>query len=557
MLTCAFTDKAFPASPFARIMDAKSRHQETGVTPKERKERMKIVSVCACTVGIAHTYMAKDAIEKEAKKRGWECKVEAQGGYGTEDELEDDEIAAADAVLLAIAVGITGDDRFDEKRAEGKVITMDPSDVLHDVTAVFNQVAEMCGEPVVETAQEAAAQEAVVEAAIKSAGPEAGPAVAQAVQEVTSPGEAAAAAIAEEPKKAKGLFDNFAKDLVKAFNTGVSYFIPIVVIGGVFLAFSLASGQAGDSGMEVTNPIMQSLNTIGMAGISMMIPVLAAYIAYSLAGKPALAPGFVLGYLANNPVTTPILNEAGEAVSVSTGFLGAMLMGVAAGYFINWMKTWKVNDTIRTIMPILIMPLFSTLCLGMLYIYVLAYPIGMFMNWLTALLASLSGGSAIILGIAIGIMTAIDMGGPINKTASTFTMAMMTAGVYGPNGAFRVAVAIPPLACGLATILARNKFDKADQQMGLSAIFMGLIGITEGAIPFAVKDFAHTAPALCIGSAVGAALAMAQGVECFVPHGGMIVALATNNVALYTLDMAIGTAVATAILIAMKPKLEQ
>ena len=154
MLTCAFTDNAFPVLLFACIMDAKSRHQETGVIPKERKERMKIVSVCACTVGIAHTYMAKDAIEKEAKKRGWECKVEAQGGYGTEDELEDDEIAAADAVLLAIAVGITGDDRFDEKRAEGKVITMDPSDVLHDVTAVFNQVAEMCGEPVVETAHQ-------------------------------------------------------------------------------------------------------------------------------------------------------------------------------------------------------------------------------------------------------------------------------------------------------------------------------------------------------------------------------------------------------------------
>ena len=510
---------------------------------------MRIVSVCACTVGIAHTYMAKEAIEQEAKKRGWEYKVEAQGGYGTEDELDEAEIAAADVVLLATAVGITGDERFDDKRAEGKVISTDPSEVLHDVSAVFNQIAELCGEPVVETPNEAAAKENVAETTIKSAGAEAAPAVAAAIAEEAADKDAPAKTA---PAK-KSLFANFGKDLVKAFNTGVSYFIPVVVIGGVFLAFSLATGQAGDTGMEVTNPFMQNLSTIGMAGISMMIPVLAGYIAYSIAGKPALAPGFVLGYLANNPVTTPILNEAGEAVSVSTGFLGAMLLGVAAGYFINWMKSWKVNDTVRTIMPVLIMPLFSTLCLGMFYIYVLAFPIGMFMNWLTELLANLSGGSAAVLGIVIGIMTAIDMGGPINKTASTFTMAMMTTGVYGPNGAFRVAVAIPPLACGLATLIARKKFDEADRQMGISAIFMGLIGITEGAIPFAVKDFAHTAPAICIGSAVGAALAMIQGVECFVPHGGMIVALATNNVLLYTLDMAIGTIVAAALLIALKP----
>ncbi len=508
---------------------------------------MKIVSVCACTVGIAHTFMAKKAIEEDAAKRGWEYKVEAQGGYGTEDELTDEDIASADAVLLAVAVGITGEERFDEMRAAGRVITMDPSEVLKDASSALNKVAALCGEPIVETLSEAAEVEAAAEEhAIADAAPK--PAAAVAPKPVV----ADAADSGEKPR----LFANFGKDLVKAFNTGVSYFIPVVVIGGVFLAFALASGQAGESGMEVTNPIMQSLNTIGMAGISMMIPVLAAYIAYSIGGKPALAPGFVLGYLANNAVTTPILNAAGEATSVSTGFLGAMLLGVCAGYFVNWMKTWKVNDTIRTIMPILIIPLLSTLVLGMIYIYVLAYPIGMFMNWLTDLLSGLSGGSAIVLGLVIGVMTAIDMGGPINKTASTFTMAMMTAGVYGPNGAFRVAVAIPPLACGLAALVARNKFDAADRQMGISAVFMGLIGITEGAIPFAVKDFPRIAPGICIGSAVGAALAMIQNIECYGPHGGMIVALATNNIALYALDMLIGTLVAAAIIIAMKPKME-
>lgn len=350
-------------------------------------------------------------------------------------------------------------------------------------------------------------------------------------------------------KPKKSIFSNFGKDLLKAFNTGVSYFIPVVVIGGVFLAFSLASGTAGKNGMEVTNPFMQNLNLIGMAGINMMIPVLAAYIAYSLAGKPGLAPGFVLGYLVNNPVAV------GDT-KVSTGFLGAMIMAVVVGYFVKWMKTWKTNDTIRTIMPILIIPIFTSLVLGLFYIYVLAYPLSVVMNWLTDVLGSLQGGSAIVLGLVIGVMTAFDMGGPVNKTASTFTMALMTAGVYGPNGMFRVAVAIPPIACGLASFVAKNKFDDADRQMGISAIFMGCIGITEGAIPFAVKDFGHIIPGICVGSAVGAALAAAQGIECFVPHGGFIVAMATNNIPLFCLDIIIGSVVAAAIIVAMKPKLE-
>ena len=345
------------------------------------------------------------------------------------------------------------------------------------------------------------------------------------------------------------MFKNIGKDLLKAFNTGVSYFIPVVVIGGVFLAFSLASGQAGASGMEITDPFMANLNLIGMAGIKMMIPVLAAYIAYSLGGKPALAPGFVLGYLCNNAVTV------GDT-AVSTGFLGAMILGVAAGYFVKWMKTWKVNSTVRTIMPILIIPILSSLVLGLFYIYVLAYPIAMFMNWLTSMLQNLQGGSAVILGVVIGLMTAFDMGGPVNKTASTFTMALMasTPAVYGPNGAFRVAVAIPPLACGIASLIARNKFDEADRQLGVTAIFMGLIGITEGAIPFAVKDLKHVLPSIMTGCAVGAGLAMFQGVECYVHHGGMIVVAATNLPLLYTLDMAIGTVVAVVLLCILKPK---
>lgn len=488
---------------------------------------MKIVGVSACTVGIAHTYMAKKAIEDECAKRGWECKVEAQGGMGIEDELTQEDVDSADLVIETIDVGIEGEDRFEAKAAEGRLYKVGTADAISDAAKVIDDALAAAGIDASATAAKAEA------APVEDAKPVA----------TAAPG-------GPKPAEKKSIFAEPGKTLLNAFNTGVSYFIPIVVIGGVFLAFSLASGTAGASGMEVTNPFMVSLNTIGMAGISMMIPVLAAYIAYSMAGKPALAPGFVLGYLVNNVVTTP------SGASVSTGFLGAMIMAVICGYFVRWMKTWKVNDTINTIMPILIIPILTSLVLGMAYIYILATPLGFVMDWLTAALGSLQGGSAVVLGLVIGVMTAFDMGGPINKTASTFTMALMASSIYGPNGMFRVAVAVPPLACGIASLVARNKFDDADRQMGISAIFMGCIGITEGAIPFAVKDLAHTLPGICIGSAVGAGLAAFQGIDCYVPHGGFIVALATSNVGLFCLDIVIGALVGAAILVVMKPKLD-
>lgn len=490
---------------------------------------MKIVGVAACTVGIAHTYMAQKAVQDECAKRGIECKVEAQGGLGIENELSQEDVDSADLVIETVDVGVENEDRFEAKIAEGKFLKVGTSEAISNPVELIDRAVEIIKQT-----------GGAVDTAVKAP-------AAKAAAEASSP-KASAAPQAPAPASKQSIFAEPGKTLLNAFNTGVSYFIPIVVIGGVFLAFSLATGTAGEAGMTVTNPIMQSLNTIGMAGISMMIPVLAAYIAYSMAGKPALAPGFVLGYLVNNPVTV------GET-SVSTGFLGAMIMAVFCGYFVRWMKTWKVNNTIQTIMPVLIIPILTALVLGMAYIYILATPLAGVMNWLTEALGGLQGGSAVVLGLVIGIMTAFDMGGPINKTASTFTMALMASSIYGPNGMFRVAVAVPPLACGIASLIARNKFDDADRQMGVSAIFMGCIGITEGAIPFAVKDLVHTLPGICIGSAVGAGLAAFQAIDCYVPHGGFIVALATSNPLLFCLDIVIGAVVAALILVAMKPKL--
>ena len=212
---------------------------------------MKIVGVAACTVGIAHTYMAQKAIQDECAARGIECKVEAQGGLGIENELTQEDVDSSDLVLESVDVGVENEDRFEQKMAEGKFLKVGTSDVIADPVKIIDRAVEI----------------------------------------IKATGGAVDAPKAPTPASKQSIFADPGKTLLNAFNTGVSYFIPIVVIGGVFLAFSLASGTAGANGMEVTNPLMVSLNTIGMAGISMMIPVLAAYISYSMAGKPALAPG--------------------------------------------------------------------------------------------------------------------------------------------------------------------------------------------------------------------------------------------------------------------------
>lgn len=338
------------------------------------------------------------------------------------------------------------------------------------------------------------------------------------------------------------------KELQKAFNTGVSYMLPTVVVGGVFIALALSTGKAGDGGMEVTNQFMKNLLDLGVAGFSMMIPILSGYIAYSIAGKPGLAPGMILGYVANNPI--------GEG-QVKTGFLGAMLLGVAAGYFVKWCKTWKVNQTIRTIMPILIVPVLTTFLLGMIYIYVISAPIGATMKWLVDTLGELQGSSAILLGLIIGAMTAVDMGGPINKTATAFTLALMAEGIYAPNGAHRIAVAIPPLAMAISTLIDRKKYNQEDRDLGMSALFMGLIGITEGAIPFAVKDMKRVLPAIIVGSAVCGALGMINNVEALVPHGGLIILPVVNGKLWYVIAMFVGTLVSVVMLHFTKPNLDE
>jgi fructose PTS system EIIBC or EIIC component len=324
--------------------------------------------------------------------------------------------------------------------------------------------------------------------------------------------------------------------------------MPSVIVGGIFLAIALSSGTPTDEGMVVTNPFLQNLNTIGVAGFAMMIPILAGYIAYSIAGKPGLIPGMILGHIANTP-----LGDEG----VSTGFLGAMIVGIMAGYLAKYVKTWKVGPTIRTIMPILIIPIITTFIVGMVYIYILAQPLSGFVTSLVDFLSSLQGGNALLLGLVIGAFTAIDMGGPINKTVTAFTLALMAEGIFEPNGAHRIAVAIPPLGLAISTFISRRKYTKAERGMGVSAGFMGLIGITEGAIPFAVNDLKRVIPAIMIGSAVGGGIGMLQNVGTYIPHGGLIVIGAVDGKLWFFLAMLIGSLVTALILHFTKPDLPE
>ncbi|WP_313681671.1 PTS fructose transporter subunit IIC [Pantoea sp.] len=339
-------------------------------------------------------------------------------------------------------------------------------------------------------------------------------------------------------------------DLVKAFSTGVSYMMPVVVVGGICLALSLVGGEpTPGKGIVVTNPFLLNLGAIGSAGLGMMIPVLAAYIAYSIAGKPGLTPGLVTGFMAATPL--------GEA-HVVTGFLGAMLLGILSGYVAKWVKSWKVGKVLMPVMPILIIPIVTSCLVGMLYLYVLIGPIGMAMKWLVAMLSNMQGGSGLVLGLILGAMAAFDMGGPVNKTATAFTLALMAEGIYGPNGAYRIACAIPPLGIALSTLISRRKWAEDERRMGTSAAFMGLIGITEGAIPFAVKNLKTVLPSIIIGSAVGAGLAMIHGVESMVPHGGLIAIAGVNKGAMwYVIDMAIGVIVTAVCLHILRPNISE
>ena len=321
---------------------------------------------------------------------------------------------------------------------------------------------------------------------------------------------------------------------------GVSYMIPIVVIGGVYIAFAIAmSGVQAGTGPQVTNIWLKGMMDIGGAAFGLMVPVLAGFIAFAIADRPGLAPGLVGGAL---------------AVSTKAGFLGGIIAGLIAGYVARWIKKWPVHPNLRPIMPIFVIPLLTALITGGLMLFVIGQPIAGLMGSMTAGLKAMGGGNAVLLGALTGAMIAFDMGGPVNKVAFMFGAAMIGEGVYSVMGPIAAAICIPPWGLGLATLLFPGKFDEIEREAGIGALIMGSIGITEGAIPFAAADPIRVIPSIMIGSAVGGAIAAFFGCTDHAPHGGLIVLPVVDHRIWYIVAIIVGSLISAALIGMVKPK---
>lgn len=328
--------------------------------------------------------------------------------------------------------------------------------------------------------------------------------------------------------------------LYKHLMNGVSNMLPLVVCGGVLIALSIAlSGIKAGAGADVTNPFLKAMLDLGATAFGLMIPVLSGYIAMSIADRPGLAPGLVGGALAN---------------SAGAGFLGGMVAGFAAGYIAKWVKNWNVPEGLKPIMPIFIIPLVSTGLVGVLMFFI-SSPISGFMNSLTNVLKGMKTGS-VLLALILGLMISFDMGGPINKVAFLFGSAMITQGVPEVMGPIAVAICIPPIGMGIATMIGAKNFEITEREAGKAAFAMGLIGITEGAIPFAAADPLRVIPSIMTGSAIGAVIAAIGKVTDHAPHGGPIVLPVVDNKLIFILAIIVGSMI-TAIMVNILKKMKK
>lgn len=317
------------------------------------------------------------------------------------------------------------------------------------------------------------------------------------------------------------------KKLRQHLLTGVSYTIPFIAAGGILIALSLAFAPMGAKGpdMDAIQPVwlqdvLKLTLQIGVTSFGLMLPVLAGYIAFSIAGKPALVAGMIGGYLSGH-LRVPWAGT--EVKEVSAGFLGALAAGLIAGYIVSWMKKIPTNRLTKPIMPILIIPVVSSVAIGAVMLLVVGPPIAGAMQGLDAWLKEMGTGNAVVLALILGAMIAFDMGGPVNKTAFFFASGLIAAGNTKIMGPVAAAICTPPIGMGLATFMARKQWADEQRDSGVAAIGMGMIGITEGAIPFAAADPVRVIPCIMLGSMVASATAMWAGVTNHAPHGGPIV----------------------------------
>nr|WP_308372660.1 fructose-specific PTS transporter subunit EIIC [Streptomyces sp. MCA2] len=468
---------------------------------------LKLLAVTACPTGIAHTYMAAEKLTQTARSLGHEIKVETQGSIGAENVLSDNDVRDADGVIIA------ADKDVDRSRFVGK-----------KVLAVG--VAEGIRHP-----------EQLIER-VQSAPVYGG-----------EPGDGAgggAAAASGGGGTGGGKERSVA---YKALMNGVSYMIPFVVVGGLLIAISLAvGGHPTPEGLKIApGSFWEDVNNIGTIGFQLMVPILSGYIAYAIGDRPALVPGMIGGWIATH-------GELYGMKDASAGFIGGIVTGFLAGYLVVWIKKVKVPRFAQPIMPIIVIPIVATTALGLFFVYVLGKPISWVFTHLTGWLSGMTGTSAIVLGAILGLMIAFDMGGPVNKTAFLFGSGLIASGNQTVMGMCAAAIPVMPLGQGLATLIRRHLYSEQEREIGMAALFMGLFGISEGAIPFAAARPAQVIPANMLGGAVAGALAGMAGVADAVPHGGPIVAVlgAVDGVPMFFVAVVIGavvTALATVALV--------
>ncbi|WP_226507378.1 PTS fructose-like transporter subunit IIB [Pseudomonas sp. MWU16-30317] len=461
-------DAAEQAQPYVAVAEA---------APAAAADRApRLVAITACPTGVAHTFMAAEALQQAAKQLGYEIKVETQGSVGARDPLSATAIAEADVVLLACDIDVATE-RFAGKR-------------------IYR-----CGTSIALKQSQATLKKALAEAKEESGAKAEGAAPAR--------------------KEKTGVY--------KHLLTGVSYMLPMVVAGGLMIALSFVFGIKA---FEEPGTLAAALKHVGDAAFTLMVPLLAGYIAYSIADRPGLAPGMIGGLLAS---------------TLMAGFLGGIVAGFIAGYTALAMSRYiRLPASLDALKPILIIPLLASLITGLLMLYVVGSPIAGVMAALTEFLKSMGTTNAILLGIFLGGMMCVDLGGPVNKAAYAFSVGLLANGSQLPMAAAMAAGMVPPIGLAIATFIARRKFAQSEREAGKAALVLGLCFISEGAIPFAAKDPLRVIPASIAGGALTGALSMYFGCQLAAPHGGLFVLLipnAMNHALLYLLAIVAGSVV--------------